>query len=931
MTYTSESCPLPVEDLFIDKVREASACILNNSDNLQRLSEYAFYSLQRHLLEQLVSLHQDVLMEEFTIWRQNNVVNLSDLSQFTEGRTNIYDEFIAINLKDEYSILYSKYPVLKILAGTIISNWIESTNIFYVNVINDWDGLIECGLLEPDTLCISDILCGLSDNHNNGKCVFIIETDKGQRVVYKPRDVSCEYSFNKLLKYLNQTFDCFSHKTFIVLSQTDHGWCETVNRESCESRNDLIEYYSHLGSIIALIYILGGTDFHNENIIASGNRPVVIDLETIISPNNTSKLSAGGLFVSGLLPIWNQYNSGEYQYSGGIGGVADLSKAPSYTAYKCINTNSMMCYQKGSHISVLSNSPVLDSVQQGPSEFIDDILVGFEKTYRHIALNKSHYEKIIPQLFHDARIRIVIRDTEFYSEVIQKSLNSKLFMNTTNWRDSLRANLSGIAVRNLSNQNLLLMKELEQISRLDIPYFSIESKAQSLCSENNKTIVSWKYSPLNNIENSLNSLSEKDRCCQLNILSSTIGAVRPLSFPQKVLEKTESIELKDIEDIATIISDLSLVLDDNNLEWLTIEQSLHDDKAMFMSSNLGLYNGLAGIGVFLSALTRKTLSNQKLNSLAYRLYNQLSSALLEQFNHKSSFTNGMSGNLSVLYCIAKMDRFLNQESSAIFQKIKEKYKCSEISDYTGCDIQSGSAGNVLTTLAIYEHTQDDFWLNLSILYADQIIDSVKVQNGLCEWGTDFSSTIQTGFSHGNSGISLALLRLWNTTKDKRLESLALNAIRSEDQYFDKEERNWRDLRHGKSHAFMNGWCNGAPGIILSRLEMSNYYSTCPSILRKSLDLCEVAIKQSVKNNVNSLCCGSFSMIEPLFRYDEEHANRLAVTLLKNINSEDFHLNSLAGLGVKIKLPGFFLGLSGVGYALLRLSDPELYPSILTLD
>jgi len=931
MTYTSEAYPLPFEDLFIDKVREASVYIQNNADNLQRISEYAFYSLQRHLLEQLVSLHQGVLMEEFIIWRENNVVNLSDLSQFTEGRRNIYDEFIAINLKDEYSILYSKYPVLKKLAGTIIANWIESTNIFYVNVIKDWNALVECGLLEPDTLCISDILCGLSDNHNNGKCVFIIETDKGQRVVYKPRDVSCEYSFNKLLNYLNQTFECFSHKTFIVLSKTDHGWCETVNRESCESRNDLIEYYNHLGSIIAIIYILGGSDFHNENIIASGNRPVVIDLETIISPNNFKKLSAGGLFVSGLLPIWNQDASGQYQYSGGIGGVADLSKTPSYTAYKYINTNSMTHYQKDSHISALSNSPVLDSVQRGPSEFIDDILVGFEKTYKHIALNKSNYEKIIPQLFRDTRIRIVIRDTEFYSEVLQKTLDSKFFLNTTNWLDTLRAYLSGKAVLNLSNQNLLLMKELEQISRLDIPYFSIESKAQSLCSENNKTIVSWKYSPLNNIENNLNSLSEEDRCCQLNILSSTIGSVRPLSFPQKVLETNESIELKDIENIATITSELSLELDDNNLDWLTIEQTLHDDKAMFMSSNLGLYNGLAGIGVFLSALTKKTLSNHKLNSLAYRLYTQLSSALLEQFNHKASFTNGMSGNLSVLYSIAKMDRFLNQESSAIFQKIKEKFNLSNISGYTGCDIQSGSAGNVLTTLAIYEHTHDDFWLNLSILYADQIVDSVMEKNGLCEWATDFSSTIQTGFSHGNSGIALALLRLWNSTKDERLENLALNAIRSEDQYFDKKERNWRDLRHGKSHAFMSGWCNGAPGIILSRLEMSNYYSKCPSILRKSLDLCEIAIKQSVKNNVNSLCCGSFSMIEPLLRYDKEYANRLAVTLLKSIKSEDFHLNSLAGLGVKIKLPGFFLGLSGLGYTFLRLSDPQLYPSILTLD
>jgi len=53
------------------------------------------------------------------------------------------------------------------------------------------------------------------------------------------------------------------------------------------------------------IYLLNGIDFHNENIIADGRSPILIDTETVIS--TVSSKDIGGLgssvFASAMLPM----------------------------------------------------------------------------------------------------------------------------------------------------------------------------------------------------------------------------------------------------------------------------------------------------------------------------------------------------------------------------------------------------------------------------------------------------------------------------------------------------------------------------------------------------------------------------------------------------------------------------------------------------
>ena len=50
----------------------------------------------------------------------------------------------------------------------------------------------------------------------------------------------------------------------------------------CRDHDEARRYYERAGMLLCLFYVLEGTDCHYENIIASGEYPVLIDTETLM-------------------------------------------------------------------------------------------------------------------------------------------------------------------------------------------------------------------------------------------------------------------------------------------------------------------------------------------------------------------------------------------------------------------------------------------------------------------------------------------------------------------------------------------------------------------------------------------------------------------------------------------------------------------------
>ena len=44
-------------------------------------------------------------------------------------------------------------------------------------------------------------------------------------------------------------------------------------------------FYRRQGVLLALLYLLGMTDIHHENLIACADQPVLVDVETLLHPD----------------------------------------------------------------------------------------------------------------------------------------------------------------------------------------------------------------------------------------------------------------------------------------------------------------------------------------------------------------------------------------------------------------------------------------------------------------------------------------------------------------------------------------------------------------------------------------------------------------------------------------------------------------------
>ena len=117
------------------------------------------------------------------------------------------------------------------------------------------------------------------DIHKNGQNVSNIEFNDGSILYYKPHSLDKNLKYQKLYKHLCEKAG-ISCREVKYLSRQTYGWEENIENKSCNTKEEVERYYFRLGIHLFLGYALGATDLHGENIVAHGEYPVIIDMET---------------------------------------------------------------------------------------------------------------------------------------------------------------------------------------------------------------------------------------------------------------------------------------------------------------------------------------------------------------------------------------------------------------------------------------------------------------------------------------------------------------------------------------------------------------------------------------------------------------------------------------------------------------------------
>lgn len=996
--------PLPFEDILLPALLVARQKLLTNlgsaslSPNylpLELLSEAAYLTLERSLLQELVNLSVKTLEFEFSHSRPlgHSLFNLLVKDPKGSKSKEHYNAFVQKLLQDGLLAFFQKYPVLGRLIATTIDFWVEATAEFLQRLKADLSEIQQVHNYPekrseeskvPITQLgkITELKPSLSDLHNRGRSVIALKFESGLKLVYKPKNLGLEVAYNHFLDWCNQHGVPLPFKVLKVSDHQTYGWVEYIEQLPCEDFAAAQRFYQRAGMLLCLLYALGGTDCHKENLIASGEHLVPVDMETMMqheanlftdSPETTAATTAANqqLFDSvlrtGLLPRWEFTKDNRIAYDiSGLGSSEFQPASMRVQRWKSVNTDDMHLGFEEVSMPIEANVPLLNGVALSPNDYLKQLVEGFGQMYHFLieqreALLAADGPLAELQL---QQVRFILRATQVYGVVLQKSFAPEFLRNGVDRSIELDVlSRAFLIAQDKPKVWPICRAELQALEQLDIPYFVADSNSDAFTVGLEQPIERYFKEPsYSQVLIRLPKLNEPDLAQQVAIIQGafyarfarTLGTEQASAPNASALLATDFSHIKlltneqlldQAQAIAQEIQERAIRGVDGSANWIGLGYVPNAERFQLQPLDNSLYNGNCGIALFLAALNYVGDSTQfhdlalgALQSLRKSL--QTSDADFAQRWARQIGIGGATGLGSMIYSLVRMSQFL-QEAALLedAQRAANLIVPKLITADQYFDVMAGAAGAILGLLALHAETGESAVLDKAVACGQHLLaHQVSVDGAPRAWKT-FEKKPLAGFSHGTAGIAYALLRLYAATEDRAYLEAAKEGIAYERSVFSNAAANWPDLRSFDQQTvqpeFMVTWCHGAAGIGLARLGSLSILDT--DEIRQDL---EVALQTTQKyglQGVDHLCCGNFGRIEvllvaaqnlsrpELFKTAQQQAAWVVATAEQ---TEAYQL--FPNLPHSVFSPGFFRGTAGIGYELLRLAYPEILPSVLLL-
>jgi type 2 lantibiotic biosynthesis protein LanM len=242
---------------------------------------------------------------------------------------------------------------------------------------------------EPGELSTLELEAG--DPHRGGRAVALLGFESGARLVYKPRSLGMEARFQELLAWLNERGAQPPFRTLRVIEHDEYGWVEFAEDAPCASASEVERYFQRLGALLAVLHTVGAMDFHFQNLVASGEHPLAVDLESLFHPTlpgapkqgAAGRLAASALGDSllrvGMLPFHvNEPEAGGAQDWSGVASVAGQTTPDPVLDWERPGTDEMRAVKRHVPMKGGRNRPTRDGGEAQARDHIESILGGFE-------------------------------------------------------------------------------------------------------------------------------------------------------------------------------------------------------------------------------------------------------------------------------------------------------------------------------------------------------------------------------------------------------------------------------------------------------------------------------------------------------------------------------------------------------------------------
>lgn len=872
-----------------------------------------------------------------------------------------YDYFISqISQKDIALAKLQEYPVLARRLTIMINHWALCNVTMLERLCKDWKNIQQIFSPEKDPGVIaSDKLSSSGDMHKNGQ-VITLKFTSGFKLVYKPRSLSIDLHFQQLLSWLNDNGVAVPFRILKILNCGSYGWAEFITHESCSSEAEIERFYYRQGGHLALLYALRGEDFHNENLIASGEYPVLVDLETVFcqqignpSDENFNPINNSVMTV-GLLPFpeyGNDENRGiDFSGLSGYSGQLTPYKLPKLEG---TGTDEIRIEQKQLvYEEDIIHQPKLNGKHIVVEDYIETIVKGFVDTYSLLEKNKENL--LAPNgliaLFADDEVRVILRPTKEYGILLSKASDPNIS------RNSIAIEWLFDSLWKQTEKHPYLLKAIasERQALLDtlVPRFIARPKSKNLWSDDGECIENFfSESALDSVKHRLQNFGIEDLTKQLWFIHASF--VTLIDDVDKFLPKTYKFIfdkqkpsydqlIKQACKVADHLAKLAIKTK-NKTTLIGLEVS-PSDYYYISPLKLDLYNGLPGVCLFLAYLghiTKQGSYTDLARSVLVEINLQLDKKIIDtKLDKKTGFTSlgAFAGLSGIIYTFTHLSK-LWQDSSLLDKAVEVANLIPNLIDKDNSfDIISGTAGCIISLVNLHKYVaseQSQTVVNIAKQCGEHLISNASSLPQGKAWQNDIGQNPPIGMSHGAAGIAWALLALSDLTKENSFASLAQEALTYERSFFSAEKANWPDVnREEQTESFRITWCYGATGIGLARLASLDHLKN-DDLIKQEID---VAINTVLKNGFgsnHSLCHGDLGNLDFLLCASEKLASaslhnqvqNIASVILDNIDKHGW----LSGMPFSVETPGLMTGIAGIGYQLLRLAEPKIVASITSLE
>jgi type 2 lantibiotic biosynthesis protein LanM len=961
---------LAFEELFLPFLAFARREITKLSGNIiETLSSAAQADIERLLVCRLSTTSARVLLQEFQIFRllreplRGTPLHDPNLLSPVLFYRQFTDEMRTGGLRR----LLVDYAVLGRLVAIATRQWVEFVLEFCRRLNQDLPDIQDTFNEKSNPGLVTRLGVDLSDMHRGGRCVLLVTFASGLRLMYKPKDLGVDHAFYALVNWVNAHGLTPSLRSLTILNRLSHGWVEYIDPAPCADATAIDRYYRRAGMLLCLTHVLGGTDLHCENLVANGEHPVLIDLETLLQPQVRSKgesadfLAEQSLCDSALrtllLPTWSFGNSGRHFDISGFGAEGVQETDFPHLKWRNINTDDMILSECTGKIGSGTNCPMFDGAVIAADTRIQEIIEGFVAMYEH--LEASRHQMLSPSgpmsEFRALQLRYIFRSTPQYG-LLSRCLLEPKFLRDGADRSIEMEQLARLFVGPGEVPTWTIYgSERTALEQLDIPYFSFASDNLNLMSDGE--IVAnefFRQTGFNCVLTRLRHLCLEDLQRQVHYIRTAMfarygngstnlrisgGGLDNIDAPSNShYHLTRSQLIAAAENIAEQISMQAFRGADGSITWVTFCVNSRAHCMSLQPMGFDLYDGRIGVSLFLAALDQfapnkgyRELALAAIKPLLIAARSSNLDAVDWQFlGRPERFGNELYGLVSIARLITD-DNLVSLLDRLLLWFAQSRIDTCEIPDILG-----GLAGRLLGMLAARPHDQGDDLLERAFSCGDHLL--TKLTGNRSEnrpWRLAPVSKVPAGFAHGTCGIAYALCRLSQVTGHIGFRQAAQEIFENGTSVSPEA----RGETHSPQLATSNeglalGWCRGASGVGLARL--GGLHGVDTALVRKAIDHALNDVLAAAEGDADHLCCGGFGRIEFLLeagrrlgRLDlvSEAKQRATLLVHRAARQGAYSLNAhMPG----VFNPSFFHGSAGIGYTLLRLAEPECLPCALLL-